>query len=158
MNHKSIRGTEHYTHLLVEDIKKRFTEVMSKGSILAGNKAPKIRNRLEKDNPFKGKTVEQVDMLKKSMKIQELPHGLCLHHPMRNEPCEGDGICLGCDNFITTPRFLDVHKDRLNRVRDTLSQANENGPFEKKMKHIEASLVELIKDLEGQMATSKDWL
>lgn len=158
MNHKSIRGTEHYTHLLEEDIQERFIEVMSKGSILAGKKAPMMESRLKNDNPFKGKTMKQVDMIKKSMKIQELPHGLCLHHPMRNEPCEGDGVCLGCDNYITTPRFLDVHKSRLKRVRESLSNSSIEGPFKSKMKNIEVDLVELIDELERKIPNSRDWL
>lgn len=157
MNHKSIRGTEHYTHLLLDDVKNRFAEIMSEESILAGNKAPKIKKRLKKDNPFKGKTVKDVDKIKTSMKVQELPHGFCFHHPMRHDPCEGDGVCLGCDNFITTPEFLDGHKERLDRVRETLRDASSNGPFEDKMKHIELNLVKLINELESQMESSKQW-
>lgn len=151
MNHKSIRGTKYYTHLLQEDVKKRFAEVLNEGAILSGNKALQIKDRLKEMQPFKGKTVEQVDKLRRAMKIQVLSHGLCLHHPMRNEPCEGDGVCLGCNNFVTTPDFLEVHKERLDNVQRELAKAPKDGPFESKLKHIEKYLLEIINDLENQL-------
>lgn len=151
MNHKSIRGTQHYTHLIEEEVKEKFAQVLNEGAILSGKRALQIKDKLKENNPFNGKTVEQVDKLRKAMKIQVLSHGLCLHHPMRNEPCEGDGVCLGCHNFVTTPNFLDVHRGRLKRVQDELARAPETGPFESKLKHMESYLVDIIKDLENQM-------
>ncbi|SCT99796.1 transposase B regulatory protein [Mammaliicoccus lentus] len=151
MNHKSIRGTKYYTHLLQEDIKNRFAEVLNEGAIISGKKALQIKDKLKELQPFKGKTVEQVDKLRKAMKIQVLSHGLCTHHPMRNEPCIGDGVCLGCSNFITTPEFLDVHKSRLENVQRELAKAPKEGPFESKLKHMEKYLIEIIDDLENQM-------
>ena len=151
MNHKSIRGTQHYTHLLQEDVKKRFAKVLNDGAIISGKKALQIKDKLKADNPFKGKTVDQVDKLRKAMKIQVLSHGLCLHHPMRNEPCAGDGVCLGCRNFVTTPDFLEVHKERLANVQKELAKAPNDGPFENKLRNMEKYLIEIIKDLESQM-------
>lgn len=151
MNHKSIRGTQHYTHLLQEDVKRRFSQVLNEGAIISGKKALQIKEKLKESNPFKGKTVEQVDKLRKAMKIQVLSHGLCLHHPMRNEPCAGDGVCLGCRNFVTTPDFLNVHKERLANVQKELAKAPDNGPFESKLRKIEKYLIEIIRDLENQM-------
>src|SRR5699024_1812682 len=107
-------------------------------------------DKLKELQPFKGKTVEQVDKLRKAMKIQVLSHGLCTHHPMRNEPCMGDGVCLGCNNFITTPEILDVHKDRLSNVQEELAKSSSEGPFENKLRHMETYLIEIIKDLEKQ--------
>src|SRR5690625_1975171 len=84
------------------------------------------------------------------MKIQVLSHGLCSHHPRRNEPWIGNGISLGCNNFITTPEFLDVHKERLANVQRELAKAPKEGPFESKLKHMEKYLIEIIKDHEKQ--------
>lgn len=151
MNHKSIRGTKYYTHLLQEDIKSRFAEVLNEGAIISGRKSLQIKDKLKELQPFKGKTVEQVDKLRKAMKIQVLSHGLCLHHPMRNEPCAGDGVCLGCSNFVTTPDFLEVHKERLANVQKELAKAPKEGPFESKLKHMEKYLIEIIDDLENQL-------
>lgn len=151
MNHKSIRGTTSYTHLLQEDIKNRFAEVLDDGAIIAGKKALQIKDKLKELQPFKGKTVEQVDKLRKAMKIQVLSHGMCTHHPMRNEPCIGDGVCLGCNNFITTPEFLDLHKERLSNVQKELAKAPQEGPFESKLKNMETYLIEIIDDLESQL-------
>lgn len=154
MNHKSIRGTQHYTHLTQEDVKKRFAEVLNEGAILSGNKALLIKEKLKELNPFKGKTTNQVDKLRRAMKIEVLSNGLCLHHPMRNEPCEGDGICLGCSNFLTTLEFLDVHKGRLEKVRKELDLAPIEGPYESKLRTLESYLVGVIEDLEKQMEYS----
>lgn len=151
MNHKSIRGTKHYTHLLQEDIKNRFAEVLNEGAIISGKKALQIKDKLKELQPFKGKTIDQVDKLRKAMKIQVLSHGLCTHHPMRNEPCIGDGVCLGCNNFITTPEFLDIHRDRLSNVQRELAKAPNDGPFENKLRHMEKYLIEIIGDLEKQI-------
>ena len=151
MNHKSIRGTKAYTHLLQEDIKNRFAEVLDEGAIIAGKKALQIKDKLKELQPFKGKTVEQVDKLRKAMKIQVLSHGMCTHHPMRNEPCIGDGVCLGCNNFITTPEFLSVHKERLSNIQRELAKAPQEGPFESKLKNMEKYLIEIIDDLENQL-------
>ncbi|WP_241963089.1 site-specific integrase [Staphylococcus simulans] len=151
MNHKSIRGTKYYTHLLQEDIKNRFAEVLNEGAIISGKKALQIKDKMKELQPFKGKTVEQVDKLRKAMKIQVLSHGLCTHHPMRNEPCIGDGVCLGCNNFITTPEFLDIHKERLANVQRELAKAPKEGPFESKLKHMEKYLIEIVEDLEKQI-------
>lgn len=151
MNHKSIRGTMHYTHPIQEEVKKRFNEVLNEGAILSGKKALQIKDKLKENNPFKGKTIDQVDKLRKAMKIQVLSHGLCLHHPMRNEPCAGEGVCMGCQNYLTTPEFLDVHKGRLERVRNELIKAPSTGPFENKLKTMENYLMNIIEDLERQM-------
>ncbi|WP_230199711.1 MULTISPECIES: tyrosine-type recombinase/integrase [Bacillaceae] len=151
MNHKTIRGTQHYTHPIQEEVKRRFNEVLNEGAILSGKKALQIKDKLKEHNPFKGKTTDQVDKLRRAMKIQVLSHGLCLHHPMRNEPCAGDGVCLGCRNFLTTPEFLDVHKGRLERVRNELSKVPSEGPYENKLRRMESYLVDIIKDLEKQL-------
>src|SRR5699024_3838204 len=142
--------TRHYTHLLQEDIKDRFAEVLNEGAIISGKKALQIKDKLKELQPFKGQKVEQVDKLRKAMKIQVLSHSLCTHQPMRNETCIGDGLCLGCNNFITTPEFLDVHKERLANVQIELVKAPKEGPFESKLKHMEKYLIEIIKDLEKQ--------
>lgn len=151
MNHKSIRGTKYYTHLLQEDIKNRFSEILNENAIISGKKALQIKEKIKETQPFKGKTTDQVDKLRKAMKIEVLSHGLCLHHPMRNEPCLGDGVCLGCSNFITTPEFLEVHKERLTNVQRELSKAPSDGPFESKLRNMERYLIEIIQDLESQL-------
>lgn len=151
LNHESIRGTLHYTHVIQEEVKKKFGIIMDSGAILSGQQALTLKDKLAQKNPFKGKTLEHVDKLRKAMKIQILTHGLCLHHPMRNEPCEGDGVCLGCRNFLTTPDFLDVHKGRLFRVQGELAMAPSNGPFEAKLRVQESYLIGIIYDLESQM-------
>lgn len=108
-----------------------------------------LKEQLSKTNPFQGRAIEDVDKLRKAMKIQVLPHGLCLHHPMRNEPCDGDGICRGCPNFITTLEFLPVHKVRLAAVTKELAWTTE-GPYADKLRNHRDYLQGIITDLESQ--------
>ncbi|MDV2581590.1 site-specific integrase [Alkalibacillus haloalkaliphilus] len=154
MNHKNIRGTQHYTHLLQEEVKSNFSKVFNENAVIAGKKALSIKDYLKKEKPFKGKTESQVDKIRKAMKIQVLSHGLCMHHPMRNEPCAGDGVCMGCNNFVTTPEFLDVHKERLANVQKELAKTSSDGPFENKLRNMENYLLNIIQDLEGQLEYS----
>lgn len=154
MNHKSIRGTTHYSHVIENEVKQNFAKILHEGAIISGKKALQIKEKLKLQNPFKGKTIDQVDKVRRAMKIQILSHGLCLHHPMRNEPCTGDGVCLGCQNFLTTPEYLGVHKGRLEKIQRELSAAPPNGPYESKLKTMESYLIGVINDLVTQMKHS----
>jgi len=58
---------------------------------------------------------------------------------------------LGCNNFLTTPDFLEVHKGRLQKVRSELATASAGGPYENKLRTIEKYLVGIIDELETQV-------
>lgn len=148
MGHSNIRGTQHYIETIQEDIDNKFADVFNENAIIAGKQALTIKEKLKISNPFRGKTVEQVKAIRKAMKLQILSNGFCTHHPMTSKkPCEGDGMCLGCRNFLTTPEFLSVHETRLNIVREQLAEIKEKGPYEEKMRVIETYLTGIISDL-----------
>jgi len=148
LGHASIAMTESYSHM-EDTIRERFAQVFSADNALAGKRAMLLKEQLSKTNPFQGRAIEDVDKLRKAMKIQVLPHGLCLHHPMRNEPCDGDGICRGCPNFITTLEFLPIHKARLAAVTKELAKTTE-GPYADKLRNHRDYLQGIITDLESQ--------
>lgn len=133
LGHASIRMTEHYAIPIQEDVTRRFGEIFSENATIAGKQALQIKERLVSNNPFKGKTATQVDSLRKAMRIQVLSHGMCTHHPMRNEPCAGDGVCMGCANYLTTSEFIPIHVARLDRVNAELALFGD-GPYADKLR------------------------
>lgn len=98
LGHESILMTETYDHNSYE--KQEIIKGILSGEIPVSTTNKMVLDSIEgKNNPFKGKTVDQIDKMRRSLKIELLPHGVCLHHPMRGEPCPQDGVCLGCNNF-----------------------------------------------------------
>lgn len=81
----------------------------------------------QQDNSFKGKTTDQIDKLRRAMKIEVLPHRLCLHHPLRGDPCAQDGVCLGCNYFLAPAEMLPQYKERLARVEDEIRVPRTSG-------------------------------
>lgn len=126
-DHESLNMTEVYTHITEDDVKARFLEIFSEGSIIAGVASEKIRQRLKEDTPFQGKTQKQVEAIIGAMKIHVTASGVCFHHPARRDPCVDDGDCLICPNFITTPEFLPVHKKRIMELDKEISRAEISG-------------------------------
>lgn len=50
--------------------------------------------------------------------MAQLPDGVCTK-PINKKVvnCKKPNACLFCPKFITTPEFLEVHKDHLGRIR-----------------------------------------
>jgi hypothetical protein len=107
-----------------------------------------VLENLQNNNPFRGRTEADIEKMRQSLMIEMLPNGLCLHHPMRGEPCAGDGVCLGCNNFITTIDFLPVHEARLENVENELSRmSNPSNVYGSKLSYQKGRLEEIISDL-----------
>jgi integrase len=56
---------------------------------------------------------------------QTLPNGFC-GLPLQ-QTCPHPNACLTCDHFLTTPEFLPLHRDQLDRTRELLASARHNG-------------------------------
>lgn len=51
--------------------------------------------------------------------VIQLPDGVCTKPIEKKETkCIKPNACLFCSKFITTPEYLDIHKDHLDRLRD----------------------------------------
>lgn len=151
LGHKSILMTETYNHtedkqLVVKDILSGETPIATTNKI--------VLKQLEGDeNPFKGKTIEQVEKLRRALKIELLPHGICTHHPMRGEPCEQDGVCLGCSNFLASAKHLPAYEKRLERVNKELEAAgNDNSIWMSKLHYQQGRLEYYIQELSKKLA------
>lgn len=152
LNHKSIMMTETYDHT-----KNEKQEVIK--DILNGNTPVTSTNKLILEsmegskNPFKGLTTNQVDKMRRALKIELLPHGLCLHHPMRGEPCEQDGVCLGCSEFLASAKHLPVYKQRLEKVNKELDNSTlDKSIYATKLRYQQGKLENYISDLEEKIA------
>lgn len=151
LGHKSIMMTETYDHNKEE--KQEVIKGILSGDIPVSSTNKTVLATLEgEENPFKGKTIDQVDKMRRSLKIELLPHGMCLHHPMRGEPCAQDGVCLGCINFLASSRHLPVYEKRLERVNQELEKSNDKSIYSSKLRYQKGKLENYISDLHKKMA------
>ena len=152
MNHESILMTETYDH--TQGQKQQIVkEILSGETPIATTNKIVLESIEGSENPFKGKTVDQADKLRRAMKIELLPHGMCLHHPMRGEPCEQDGVCLGCNNFLASAKHLPIYEKRLEKVNHELgSQTNDKGIFNTKLSYQKGKLENYIQELQRKLA------
>ncbi|MBB2482664.1 tyrosine-type recombinase/integrase [Bacillus sp. APMAM] len=156
LNHKSLAMTETYDHS--DEEKQEVVKEILSGEVPVTSTNKVILESLEGDqNPFKGLTTENVDKMRRALKIELLPHGMCLHHPMRGEPCAQDGVCLGCTNFLASSKHLPIYEKRLNKVNQELeSQRNGEGIYSTKLQYQKGKLEKYIQDLQEKM-TKKEF-
>ena|GEM_PF-262716 len=152
MNHKSILMTDTYDGnkgKKQESVKKILT-----GEIPVASTNTVVLEALQGDeNPFKGTTADQFDKLRRALKVEILPHGVCLHHPLRGEPCEQDGACLGCGNFLASAIHLPVYEMRLTRVKKELETlGSDSSIYSSKLRYQMSRLERYVSDLSRQLA------
>lgn len=147
MNHKSMGMTDTYDHS--KDEKQELIKDILTGDVPVTSTNKIVLESLEgEENPFQGLTTNQVDKLRRTMKIELLPHGMCLHHPMRGEPCEQDGVCLGCHEFLASASHLPVYENRLERVEQELKMLNnDKSIYTTKLHFQQGILKKYIEDL-----------
>lgn len=155
LGHKSILMTETYNH--TEDKQKVVKDILSGETPIATTNKMVLKQLEGDENPFRGKTIEQIEKLRRALKIELLPHGICTHHPMRGEPCEQDGVCLGCSNFLASAKHLPVYEKRLERVNKELETAgNDNSIWLSKLHYQQGRLEYYIKELSKKL-TDKEF-
>lgn len=154
LGHNSIMMTETYNH--TEDKQQVVKDILSGDTPIATTNKIVLKQLEGDENPFKGKTIEQIEKLRRALKIELLPHGICTHHPMRGEPCEQDGACLGCSNFLASSKHLPVYEKRLERVNEELEVAgNDNSIWTSKLYYQHGKLEYYIQELSKKMANKE---
>ena len=80
---------------------------------------------------------------------QTLPNGFC-GLPLQ-QSCSHPNACLTCDHFLTTPEFLPLHRDQLERTRELLTSARADGRqrLVEMNEPVEANLLRIIDGLEA---------
>jgi integrase len=153
LGHKSILMTSTYDHSDKQQIVK---DILSGETPIASTNKMVLEQLEGKNNPFKGKTIDQIEKMRRALKIELLPHGVCTHHPMRGEPCGQDSICLGCKHFIASARHLPIYKNRLYRVNEELKTCSkDNSIWSCKLKHQQVKLTDYIEALRTKMANDE---
>lgn len=152
LNHKSIMMTETYDHTKWE--KQEVIKEILTGETPVATTNKIVLNSIEgEENPFKGLTTDQVDKMRRALKIELLPHGLCLHHPMRGEPCEQDGVCLGCHEFLASAKHIPVYKKRLKKINLELQTLDsDKSIYTTKLRYQQGMLEKYISDLQDKIA------
>ncbi|MDD1504568.1 tyrosine-type recombinase/integrase [Lysinibacillus sp. CNPSo 3705] len=156
MNHKSIMMTETYDH--TKGNKQEIIKEILTGEIPVTSTNKIVLESIEgEENPFKGLTTNQVDKMRKALKIELLPHGLCLHHPMRGEPCKQDGICLGCNEFLASAEYLPIYEKRLDKVQRELNILDtDKNIYTTKLRYQLGMLEKYVSDLKRKIAKKED--
>ncbi|MEK4503964.1 tyrosine-type recombinase/integrase [Bacillus sp. FSL R12-0069] len=151
MNHKSILMTQTYDHTKGQK-QQIIKEILSGEVSVASTNQITLESIEGCENPFKGLTVDQADKMRRAMKIELLPHGMCLHHPMRGEPCEQDGVCLGCNNFLASANHLPIYERRLEKVNEELtSQPNDKSIYNTKLNYQKGKLENYVQELKRKL-------
>ena len=156
-DHTSLAMTEVYTHISEEEMKAKMAEVFSEDAIIAGVAVGRIKERLKNDNPFKGRTQKQIDLIMSAMRLKVMPNGVCFHHPARIDPCAGEGECVTCPNFVSAAMHLPVHELRVKGLEAELERAKADGNlvWYEKTKNLRNRIIEVfIEPLKAQLKAS----
>ncbi|MCU6791903.1 site-specific integrase [Paenibacillus sp. WQ 127069] len=153
LDHASIQMTETYNHAQ-EKLRKVMVDVLSGEMPVSSTNKVVLEALKGQQNPFKGKTTDQMDKMRRAMKIEILPHGLCLHHPLRGDPCAQDGVCLGCNYFLAPAEMLPQYEARLARVNQELQAVpeGEKSIYNSKLRYQAGRLQSYIQDLSAKLA------
>ena len=104
LGHDSMHSTRLYARVRNDSLTKEYKKIGFIGVI-----EPKIENIVDGNG-------QKLDTEKRLM--AQLPDGVC-GKPINKQVinCKKPNACLFCPKFITTPEFLDVHKDHLERIK-----------------------------------------
>ncbi|WP_268751294.1 site-specific integrase [Aneurinibacillus migulanus] len=154
LNHKSASMTEVYID--AGDYPKETMRKVLSGEIVISSTNQNVVECIEsRDNPFKGTTTDQAEKLRRATKIEILPHGFCLHHPLRGEPCAQDGVCLGYQYFLVSADRLAVFEARLWRVNEELDKNSDTSIYTSKLNYQKQRLGFYVSDLQAKIAANK---
>lgn len=104
LGHDSLHSTRLYARVRNDRIKQEYKKVGFIGIIE------------KKTSDIKNEQGEKLDEDKRLM--AQLPDGICAK-PINKKVinCKKPNACLFCPKFITTPEFIDTHKDHLERIK-----------------------------------------
>ncbi|SFF48529.1 Phage integrase family protein [Paenibacillus algorifonticola] len=154
LNHKSASMTEVYID--AGDYPKEMMRIVLSGEMVVSSTNRNVVECIESnDNPFKGTTTDQAEKLWRATKIEILPHGFCLHHPLRGDPCAQDGVCLGCQYFLVPTDRLPVFEARLQRINEELTKNSDTSIYTSKLNFQKHRLGFYVNDLQTKIAANE---
>jgi integrase len=125
LGHESPEMTNTYAHIHDQTLKQEFAKFKDKIVDIAGKA---ISHSEVVAEMTEGLNLNSIDdqWLKKNILAQALPNGLC-GLPIVQGACPyGANKCLSCTHFKTDSRYLDKHKDHLERTNKIVEWAQEN--------------------------------
>lgn len=117
LGHESPEMTSRYAHIFDETMKVEFTKFNEK---LIANNGDVIETKGSDE-------VDNTDLqwLKKNINAQALPNGYC-RLPIISGPCPHANACLDCTHFCTSKKFINEHKNHLEKTKELLQIAKKN--------------------------------
>jgi integrase len=161
LGHESPDMTSVYAHIHDKTMKLEFARFKSKIVDVAGKAIQPAELLAE---IAEGVDVNNLDdqWLKRNVLAQALPNGICALPIVQKRCPYGANRCLsgadgqGCNHFKTDIRYLDQHKEHLDRVNKILAWAEENPESRRSQEirqenlPIKQNLERIIASLEGQ--------
>ena len=96
---------------------------------------------------------ELAEWTKESLKSHVLPNGIC-GKSTKLEKCPAVDACLSCEYFVTSKRFLSVHKDQLATIKARLPIYEANG-WKPNIETAKRQIIEL-ENLIARLETEED--
>lgn len=147
LGHESPNMTSTYAHVMDSTMKREFAKFKGGMVDVAGNVVDE--ESVARDISQGADNVD-AQWLKRHISAQALPNGLCAMPALQS--CDKANACLTCGNFRTDARYLDQHKEQLERTCSILDTAKQNGwtrqiEMNEKLKQ---NLLNIIEPLEAQ--------
>lgn len=147
LGHETPSMTSTYAHVMDSTMKREFAKFKGSMVDVTGNVVDE--ESIARDISQGANNVD-AQWLKRHISAQALPNGLCAMPVVQS--CDKANACLICGNFRTDARYLDQHKEQLERTCSILDAAKQNGwtrqiEMNEKLKQ---NLLNIIEPLEAQ--------
>lgn len=146
LGHETPTMTSTYAHIMDSTMKREFIKFKGVMVDVAGNIVDS--ESIARDISLGADNVD-AQWLKRHISAQALPNGLCAMPVVQT--CDKANACLTCGNFRTDSRYLDQHKEQLERTCSILDTAKQKGwtrqiEMTEKLKQ---NLIKIIEPLEA---------
>jgi site-specific recombinase XerD len=137
LGHETAEMTARYAHIHQETLKCEFQKFNQKLIDIKGQVY-----KLDTDN--------DAQWLKRNIMAQTLPNGLCAL-PATQQACPHANACLSCAHFRTNKKFIQQHKQQLEKTKVLIKEADQNG-WQRQLEMnqtIEQKLTKIVNTLEN---------
>ncbi len=125
LGHDSPEMTSVYAHIHDQTLKEEFAKFKHKMVDITGKVIEPEKVKTEMTEGIDPNSIDE-QWMRKNILAQALPNGLC-GLPIVQGACPyGANKCLSCTHFKTDTRYLDKHKDHLERTSKIVEWAYEN--------------------------------
>ena len=125
LGHSSLEMTLRYAHIHDQTLKAEFAKYQGKIVDITGKIVP---SQSVIEEMASGSNLDDIDeqWMKQNILAQALPNGLCSLPVIQGACPYGANKCLSCTHFKTDIRYLDKHKEHLERTLHIVEWAQQN--------------------------------